>query len=95
LDQIEEAITLVDQLNPEEWREWDFDRLQKQLANLGGLHHLIDAAIAQADSIILRHEASVEHQEYERAKLMKSMLTDRSRRVQREASYLQTLSKNP
>jgi hypothetical protein len=95
MDSVLQAITLVDELNPEEWRQWDYDRLQKQLAQLGGLHHLIDAAIAQADSIILRHEASEEHQNYERTKMMKTMLTERSRRVQREASYCQTLCKNP
>jgi len=95
MDSVLQAITLVDQLDPEEWREFDYDRLQKQLAHLGGLHHLIDAAIAQADSLILQHEAGEEHQAYERTKMMKTMLTERSRRVQREASYCQTLTKNP
>jgi len=95
LDVVEDALQCMDDLNPEEWREFSFDLLTKELAELKGMQRLADAAIMECDRIIRGHEMSHEHALYERRLGDKIMLKERTARLQRLATQVQSLMKTP
>ena len=95
MDVVTAAFETIDRLNTDEYKEFSFDLLQKELAELKGIQRLIDNTIAECDRIIREHEASPEHILCERRMQDKVMLKERAARIQRLATQVQTLMKMP
>jgi hypothetical protein len=95
MDAVDETLKLLDELNPDDWKAYNFAELQNELAQLKGLQMLIENTIGGCERIIRTHEVSPEYNAYVRAKEDRTMLKERSSRLQRMSTQVQTLLKTP
>jgi len=91
LEMAEEALAVLDKLNPSEYKEYDLASQQRELDYVKTAMGTMNRVIVGLDRIILSHKITPEHLEAEQAQSYKDVLKEATTRLQRQATVLQSL----
>ncbi len=95
MNSVDDVLSVIDELNPQEWRELDYDAKKRQLTELNAVLMTIESVIAALDRRIREFEASDEFGTYQRWLADKETLEKTFARVTKAATQLQTILRLP